>query len=109
MKIKGHGIHACLGYNIIGNQKQLMCIALLIKQMSGKSTSVIDPTHCINKALLCLGSNVNHSSEKVLNSLEGQIKINIDPILYRPSAKIHFPRMLQIMSNVVNVNDMLLR
>jgi hypothetical protein len=64
MKIKGHRIHAYLDYNIIGNQKQFMCIALVIKEISGMSTSVIDPTHCINKAILCSGSNVNHSTEK---------------------------------------------
>jgi hypothetical protein len=41
--------------------------------------SVIDSIHCCNKAILCLGSNdVNSIGEEVLNSLDGQIKIDID-------------------------------
>jgi hypothetical protein len=67
MKIKVHRIHAYLGYNIIGNQKQFMCIALLIKEMWGKSMSVIDRTHCINKAILC-------SVKKFLTALKDKLK-----------------------------------
>jgi hypothetical protein len=42
---KGRVIHAYLGCNIIG----LMDIAFVIKEMSGKSASVIKSAHCINK------------------------------------------------------------
>jgi hypothetical protein len=49
-----------------------MGIASLIKEMSGRNISVTDPTHCINKAILCSGNNhVNHVSEEVL-------KISVD-------------------------------
>jgi hypothetical protein len=38
------------GYNITAIQKPFMGIPSPIIEMSGKSTSVIDSTHCINKA-----------------------------------------------------------
>jgi hypothetical protein len=38
-------IHTCFSYNIVAIEQQLMGIALLIKEMSGKITSVIDSTH----------------------------------------------------------------
>jgi hypothetical protein len=56
--------------------------------MSEKSISVIDSTYYINKVILCSGS--NGISEEVLNSLDGENKISVDPV-QRPSAKIHFP------------------
>jgi hypothetical protein len=97
---KGYAIHAFLGCNIIVIQKQLTGIASLIKKMSGKNASVINSTYCSNKAVVCSwNNNVDHTSE-VLNSLDRQITISIDPILHRPSAKIHFPLRIQIMSNI---------
>jgi hypothetical protein len=67
--------------------------------MLGKSTSVIDCTHCIN---LCSQNNdVDHISEEVLNSPDGHIKINVDHILYRPSVKIRFPLKFQIVYYIV--------
>jgi hypothetical protein len=53
-----------------------MGITSLIKEVSGKTpTSVIGGTYCIIK-ILCQGSNeVDHISEGVLNSLDGQMKI----------------------------------
>jgi hypothetical protein len=64
--MKGDVIHAYLSYNIIAIQKQFMVISSLLKEMSGKSTSVIDSTHCISKAVLCSGSNVEHIREEIL-------------------------------------------
>jgi hypothetical protein len=43
-------------------------------------------------------NNVDNISEKVLRSLEGQIRTSVDPILCRPSAKIHFPMAFKVMS-----------
>lgn len=52
-------------------------------EISGKSTSVIDSTHCFSTVVLCSGRNdVNHDSEEALNSLAGQIKISVHPILF---------------------------
>jgi hypothetical protein len=53
-----------------------MSAALLIKETSGESLSVItDSTHHINKAVLFPRSNyVHHTSEEVINSLDGQEK-----------------------------------
>jgi hypothetical protein len=59
-----------------------MGIVSPIKETSGKSTSVIDSTHCVYKEILCY-SVVDHVNNEVLNSLDGQLKIIIDPILYR--------------------------
>jgi hypothetical protein len=53
--------------------------------------SAIDSTHCINKVISCSGSNdVAHTGEEVPNSLDGQIKINVNPAPQRPSVKMHF-------------------
>jgi hypothetical protein len=47
--------------------------------MSENNATVIDCTYCINKEMLCSGSNdVNHVSEEVLNSLDGQIERSVD-------------------------------
>jgi hypothetical protein len=49
--------HAYLGYSVVAIQRNLMGTASLIKEMSIKSTSVINSTHCIHKiiyAQLCL-------------------------------------------------------
>jgi exopolysaccharide biosynthesis protein len=48
-----------------------------IKKMSGKCTSVTDSTHRINKTILYSENNVSHISKEV-NSLEGQIKVNVE-------------------------------
>jgi hypothetical protein len=57
-------IHVYLRYNIVNIEEQLMGIALLIEDMSGKSTSVINCTHCIPKAILCSGSiDIDHIRE----------------------------------------------
>jgi hypothetical protein len=78
-----------------------MGIVLLIRNMSEKSASVIDCTHYIHKAILCSGSNdVHHIREEVLNTLEGQIKINVGPILSMSSGKIYFPVQFQAIFNV---------
>jgi hypothetical protein len=45
--------------------------------MSGKGTSVTDSTHTINKTILYSENNIIHISEEV-NSLEGQIKVNVE-------------------------------
>jgi hypothetical protein len=56
-----------LGYNIIEIQKPLMGTASLIKKTSGNNINVIDVyVFCINKSMLCSGSNdVDHISEDV--------------------------------------------
>jgi hypothetical protein len=62
-------IHANLGCNIFAIQKQLLTIALLIKNMSRNTTFAIYCAYCINKAVLCPGNtNVEHISEEFLNS-----------------------------------------
>jgi hypothetical protein len=73
-------IYGFLVYNIIGIQKQLTGIASLSKGMSGKNSPIIDSTNCINKAVLYSGNNnVDYISEGVLDSIDRQIKINVDP------------------------------
>jgi hypothetical protein len=58
-----------------------MGTASLIKKMPGKSVSVTDFTHCINKAILHSGNNdVNCTSEGVHNSLDEQIRKSVDSI-----------------------------
>lgn len=64
---------------------------------SGKRSSVIDSTYCINKAFLCSGNNDIGHIREVLYS---QIKISIDSIPYRPSPKIHWPLEFQVMSDI---------
>jgi hypothetical protein len=61
-------IYAYLGCNIVVIQAQLLGIASLIKEMSGKTACVTDSTHCINKAILCSEKDVDHVSEEVLKS-----------------------------------------
>jgi hypothetical protein len=64
-------IHLYLGYNTVAIQKQLMGIASLVKEMSGKSISVTYSIHFINKAVLCSGSDyVYHISEEVLSGVD---------------------------------------
>jgi hypothetical protein len=47
----------------------------LILEMPGESKFITEYTYCINKAILCSGNNgVDHSSE-VLNSFDGQSKV----------------------------------
>jgi hypothetical protein len=46
-------ICGCLGYDITAIQNQLMGIASLTKEMSGKSASVTYSKHCINKGISC--------------------------------------------------------
>jgi hypothetical protein len=66
-------IHLYLGYKIVAFQ-HLMCSASLIKEMTIKSTSVIDSTYCIVKAVLCSGNNhVDNISEQVLSGLDVHI------------------------------------
>jgi hypothetical protein len=57
--IKDDVLEAYFGYNIVAIQKHLIGIVSLIKEMSGKNTSVIYSTCCINEAVLYSGNNVN--------------------------------------------------
>jgi hypothetical protein len=94
-------IYVCLCYNFVSIQKQLIGIASLINEMSGESASIIYSTHCINKTILCpINFIINHISEEVLNTFARQTKICVDPVLHRPSEKIHFPVELQVISNI---------
>jgi hypothetical protein len=74
-------IRAYLGYNIADIQIQLKVIALLIKEMFGKNISVILHTALIKWVTI----------RKQFLSLDTQVKICVNPILYtlRPSAKIY--------------------
>jgi hypothetical protein len=56
----------------VAMQQELTDIELIIKEMSGKSTSLIA------------------ASKYLLNSLEGQIEISVEPILYGPFVKTWF-------------------
>jgi hypothetical protein len=57
---------------------------LLIKETPEKSLSLIYSTHCNNKAALCTGSNnADHFRADVLNSLDGKIKISVNPFQHR--------------------------
>lgn len=62
-----------------------MDMSSLIKEISGNSTrsSVIDPIHCIHKAVLYAQEvMMSFTSEKFL-SPEGHIEISVDPIPQR--------------------------
>jgi hypothetical protein len=49
--------------------------------MSGNSTSVIDSTHCRNKAILCSGNNDVEHIHEVHNSLDYEIlNLSVDTI-----------------------------
>jgi hypothetical protein len=52
--MKSRVIDAYLSYNITGIQKQLLCIASLVKEAPGKGESATDPPLCITKAVSCL-------------------------------------------------------
>jgi hypothetical protein len=70
--------------------------------MSGKCTHVSDPTHYINKTILCSENiHVDPTSEESLISLDDEIKISVDPFLYNPSAKIYFQMDFQVFSNIL--------
>jgi hypothetical protein len=45
------------------------------------------------------GNNVVSHINEILNILDGQIKISVDPLLFRPSAKIYFQVEFQVISN----------
>jgi hypothetical protein len=47
-------------------RNQLIDTASPIKEISGKCPSVIDSVHCMNKAIVCAGNNVDHISEAIL-------------------------------------------
>jgi hypothetical protein len=64
----GDEIHVYLSYNIIVIKTSYRHSST-INETSGKTpTSAIDPTHCINKAMLLSGIDVDHTREEVLNS-----------------------------------------
>jgi hypothetical protein len=72
--IKGDVAHADLGYDIAIWQ-QLTRTQSLIKELSGKITSVIKSTHRINTGNLCSeNDDVQHVREGFLNCLDRQIK-----------------------------------
>jgi hypothetical protein len=71
-----------------------------MKEIPGKFTAVINFMHCIDKAMLSSGTNeVQLIIKDIATSLDGQIKIRVNPILYRPSKKTHFPVEIQVMSD----------
>jgi hypothetical protein len=69
--------HAHLGYNIVAIQKQLMCIALLIKEILGNGTFFMYSSHSIKKEMLRSAStDVEHMSEEFLGNVDVQILMN---------------------------------
>jgi hypothetical protein len=83
-------------------------LSSLIKKVSGRGTSVIGCTICINKASLYSGNNcIGHFSE-VLNCTGGQIERNVELVLHRSYVKIRFPVKFQNMSNIMWHVDTLL-
>jgi hypothetical protein len=84
-------IQAYLGYNITAIQTQLMSIASLIKERQGKCICN-SSTRCITKAILHPRMNEHdHISKEVHNNVSRQVKVSVDPILYRSTVKIHLP------------------
>jgi hypothetical protein len=80
-------IHAYLGYDIGAVQQELVDIASLSKKMSGKSTSGIDFTHCINKEISRQGRNyVTILVKKFFTVLMDKCR----PYSMRPSLELHF-------------------
>jgi hypothetical protein len=67
-------IHAYLSYNTVVIQKQLTDNALLVKEMSEKSTFLIDFIHCINEILSSGILDVDHISKEVVNN---KVKISL--------------------------------
>jgi hypothetical protein len=69
--IKGDVIHAYLSYNITASPppppKDLTCNASL-KEMRGKTTSIIYSINYTNKEILRSGNNVNNINEQVCKS-----------------------------------------
>jgi hypothetical protein len=58
-----------------------MDTASIINEMPGKGISRIYSIQCINKANLCSGNyDVDQPNKEILSSLDGQIKISLDPI-----------------------------
>lgn len=66
--------------------------------MSGNSTSIMDSTHCFNKAVQSYRNESAKWSEEVLTSLTD--KISVESILHRLSANTHFPEEFQIKFNI---------
>jgi hypothetical protein len=58
--------HPYMGNNVVANPEQCESTISLIKEMFRKNVSLIYSTHCINKAILYLRSDVDHISEEVL-------------------------------------------
>jgi hypothetical protein len=63
-----------------------MDIALLIKETSGKCTSITDSTHCISMSVLCSGGYVSTISVKTFLTVLTHIEIKC-----RPSCEGKFP------------------
>jgi hypothetical protein len=68
-------IHACLGNNIVAVEIQITGTRLLTKDISGKTTSIIDSTHCI-KEQFCAhkGMMLTISVKKFLTVLADKLK-----------------------------------
>jgi hypothetical protein len=82
-------------------QTQLTGIASVITEISENSLSLIDFTRCINEAVLCSRNNdVDHIREEAVKSVDGRIKVNVDPIVHRLPAKMHFPVEFHVISNI---------
>jgi hypothetical protein len=74
--IKDYVIHVHLGCNFVAIQGQHIDMASLNKVMSGRSITVTDSTHCINKAVIVSeNNNIDHINE-VLNSIDGNILLS---------------------------------
>jgi hypothetical protein len=80
--MEGEVTHAHLGCDTVVIYKQLMDIASLIKETSGKCTSATDSTHCINMSVLRSAGYASTISVKTFLTVLTHIKIK-----YRPSCE----------------------
>jgi hypothetical protein len=64
---------AYLAHNVITISEQLTNTAILIKEISGESLSLIDSTNCIKRVILCWRSNdIEYITKEVPNNFDGQ-------------------------------------
>jgi hypothetical protein len=80
-----------LGHSIVTIQEQRIGILSPIENISGNYAFIIDSTCCVIKKFYFHLILMSTTSVKFVNSLDRQLKINVDPILYRPSVKTNFP------------------
>jgi hypothetical protein len=79
-----------------------MSTASLIEKIYGESLSVVDSTHCINKAILCQRINdVDHISKEVLETVDGQMKTYLHHYSVDSEDEGHFPVEFRVASDIL--------